>query len=73
MAYEYTVIAADPDADALLYTFNWGDGTISTTILVDSGVATSVSHTWTEPGTYAVQVKATDSQGAASAHQLPCR
>ncbi len=66
VAYEYTAVATDPDADALLYTFNWGDGTISTTILVDSGVATSVSHTWTEPGTYAVQVKAIDSQGAAS-------
>jgi hypothetical protein len=66
VAYEYTAVATDPDADALLYTFNWGDGTISTTVLVDSGVATSVSHTWTEPGTYAVQVEATDSQGAVS-------
>jgi hypothetical protein len=65
--YQYAALTTDPDADTLLYTFNWGDGMSSTTAQVDSGVVSSASHTWTQPGTYAVQVKATDSEGAVSA------
>lgn len=65
--YQYAAVTADPDADAVLYTFDWGDGSSSTTAQVGSGVVTSASHTWTQPGTYAVQVKATDSEGAVSA------
>jgi len=65
--YQYVALTTDPDADTLLYTFDWGDGSSSTTAQVDSGVVSSASHTWTQPGTYAIQVKATDSEGAVSA------
>lgn len=65
--YQYSAVATDPNADTLLYTFDWGDGSSSTTAQVDSGVAATADHAWTEPGTYAIQVKATDSKGAVSA------
>ena len=65
--YQYSAVTTDPDADQLLYTFDWGDGMSSTTELLDSGVTASASHAWAQPGTYAVQVETTDANGAVSA------
>jgi hypothetical protein len=65
--YQYLAMTTDPDADTLLYTFDWGDGMSSTTELLNSGVTASVSHAWAQPGAYAIQVKATDAKGAISA------
>ncbi len=49
------------------YTFDWGDGTISTTSLVSSGTASSASHSWTVASgstkTFSVRAKATDEKG----------
>jgi hypothetical protein len=64
---QYSAVTTDADGDALAYVFDWGDGASSTTAQVDSGTAAFASHAWTEAGTYSVQVKATDSKGAASA------
>jgi hypothetical protein len=65
--YQYSAITTDPDADTLLYTFDWGDGSNSTTTQINSGVTATTNHAWGQPGTYAIQVKATDSKGAVSA------
>jgi hypothetical protein len=48
------------------YTFDWGDGTTSTTGLVNSGTIASASHTWSTAGTYQVKAIATDSKGESS-------
>jgi hypothetical protein len=66
-SYACSVETTDPDGDSIAYTIDWGDGTSSTTELLDSGVTASVSHAWTQPGAYTLQVKATDSKGAVSA------
>jgi hypothetical protein len=66
----YSAEATDPDGDQVKYTFDWGDGTSSTTSLVSSGTEASASHKWSVPPntitTFNAKVMATDSKGAAS-------
>ena len=66
VSYIYSTSATDPDGDQVKYTFDWGDGSTDTTNLVDSGTAASASHAWSNPGTYQIKAKATDSKGASS-------
>ena len=66
--YSYSTSAIDPNGDQVKYTFSWGDGTTTTTALVDSGTAASASHKWAAAGSYLVKAKATDSKGLASAY-----
>ncbi|MCD6390813.1 MAG: PKD domain-containing protein [Dehalococcoidia bacterium] len=65
-SYTYSTSATDPDGDQVKYTFDWDDGTTSETGFVSSGSTTSKSHSWSNPGTYYVKAKATDSHGASS-------
>jgi len=73
--YSYSTKATDPDGDQVKYTFDWGDGTTSTTSMVNSGVSAKASHTWTvAPGTRKdvnVRAKATDTHGTASSWSNP--
>ena len=64
--YTYTTSATDPDGNRVKCTFDWGDGTISTTGLVNSGASVSANHRWTGAKTYQVKAKATDIKGATS-------
>jgi hypothetical protein len=64
--YTYTTSANDPEGNRVKCTFDWGDGTISTTALVNSGTSVSASHKWIRATTYQVKAKATDSQSASS-------
>jgi hypothetical protein len=64
--HTYTTSATDPDGDKVRYTFDWGDGMISTTGLADSGASVSAFHKWSMAKTYQVKAKATDSRGASS-------
>lgn len=72
--YSYSVYALDPDGDRVKYTFDWGDGTTSTTAFVNSGTSASASHKWSvSPNTkktFAVRAKATDAYGAVSGWSL---
>ncbi|MBI2899756.1 MAG: PKD domain-containing protein [Planctomycetes bacterium] len=65
-AATFTTSATDPDGDEIQYTFDWGDGSTSTTDYLASGTIASASHAWTEAGNYFVKVLATDSKGASS-------
>ena len=67
MSYPYATTATDPNGDQVKYTFDWGDSTAqTTTALVNSGTAASLSHSWSAAGTYLVKAMATDSKGATS-------
>lgn len=65
----YQTITTDPDGDTIKYGWDWNsDGIVDEwTNYFTSGVIVSISHTWTTAGTYNIQVKAEDSQGARSA------
>ena len=65
-SYPYLTSATDPDRDQVKYTYDWGDGTTFTTVLVKSGTTASVSHSWSQAGTYQVRTMATDSKGGFS-------
>jgi len=62
-SYNYSTVSTDPDGDQISYTFDWRDGTNSTTALFDSGAIANAAHTWNIAGIYAVKAKATDSNG----------
>jgi hypothetical protein len=66
IAYYYSTLAKDPDGDNIRYTFDWGDGTISKTDLVESGSVETASHIWSKAETYHVKCNATDSKGSSS-------
>jgi len=69
--YSFSTSTTDPDGDQVKYTFDWGDGTSSTTGLQPSGSTGSLSHAWNGQGEYRVWVKATDSRGASSDWSSP--
>lgn len=66
-SYSYSTSTTDPNGDQVRYTFDWGDGTNSTTSLVNPGAKASLSHRWARTGTYLVKAMATNSKGATSA------
>jgi len=62
-SYSYNTSATDPDGDQISYTFDWGDGSNSTTDLFDSGAIANATHIWNIAGIYGVKAKAVDSKG----------
>ncbi len=74
VAYTYSVRAVDPDNDSIKYGWDWdGDGTVDewTTDFYKSGAQANISHSWSEPGTYYVMVKAEDNVGEQSNFSTP--
>jgi hypothetical protein len=66
-SYEFSTTATDPDKNQIMYTFDWGDRTKSTTGWGDSGIEGIASHAWRKAGQYQVRAMATNSNGASSA------
>lgn len=64
-SYDYTFNAMDGDGDDIRYIIDWGDTTSNTTSFNPSGTDVTVSHTWTEGGTYTITAYAEDSFGLA--------
>lgn len=63
--YNYTFVATDPDADNISYFVDWGDNTSTEWVgPYYSGEKITISHTWSERGTFAVRAKAKDIYGA---------
>jgi len=65
--YSYTSSSTDNDDDQLYYKWDFGDGTLSEWLgPYDSGEEVSVSHNWSEEGTYQIKVMAKDEHNAKS-------
>jgi len=62
--YNYSTSTTDPDGDDVLYEFDWGDSTTTTTGWYLSGATATASHSWSSTGTYQVKVRARDVYGA---------
>lgn len=62
----YLTAASDANGDQVKYTFDWDDGTTSTTGFVSSGTSASASHSWSAVGTWSVRAKTTDYYGLVS-------
>jgi hypothetical protein len=65
-SYGYSASTVDPDEDPIKYTFDWGDGDITTTNFIESGSNISAQHKWSNTGTYKIKVSATDRRGDSS-------
>lgn len=60
-SYTYYATTTDAEGDQLYYLFDWSDGTNSSWIgPYDSGQIASVSHSWSNQGSYSVKVKVKD-------------
>ena len=63
--YEYSASAIDLDeGDMLRFIFDWGDGTSTTSGVVNSGITATVTHNWSTYGVYEVKVTAEDNYSA---------
>ena len=66
-AYTYTFQAVDTEGDDLFYLVDWGDGSDSGWQgPSDSGEAITLSHTWSQEGSFAIKAKAKDASGVQS-------
>lgn len=66
LTLNYFTLAEDQDNDNVTYTFDWGDGTNSSTDSRPSGSVENAAHTWTKSGEYDLRACAVDSKGASS-------
>ena len=64
--YDYTAVSTDADNDTIQYMIDWGDGTNTTTALVENGTEVTETHSWSSYGFKTVAVTAYDDQGGAS-------
>jgi hypothetical protein len=64
--YDFTFNATDPEEDAVMYIVDWGDDNMEWTEYGDSGVEFTLSHTWSEQGTFWIKAQAIDIHGAES-------
>ncbi|MFA5102183.1 MAG: rhodanese-like domain-containing protein [Candidatus Thermoplasmatota archaeon] len=65
--YQYTFTTTDIDGDGISYYVNWSDNTPDQLVgPFDSGEAITLSHTWSEKGTYTIKAKAKDRYNAES-------
>jgi hypothetical protein len=66
----FTAAAKDPEGDQLFFTFDWGDGTTTKTLLSASSTG-KANHIWKDKGVYKVKAMATDSSGVSSGWSEP--
>jgi hypothetical protein len=66
-SYSFTFVTTDPDGDEVYYFIDWGDNTSSGWIgPYNPGQEETANHSWSQKGTYTIQIKAKDIQGAES-------
>ena len=61
-SYSFTATTTDPNEDQISFQFDWGDGIHSNwSTFVDSGSSVTMSHSWSDKGSYYVRVRAKNS------------
>ena len=58
--YNFSIVSTDEDNDDIKYNIDWGGGTTDESVFLPSGKLYNVSHKWTEPGEYLINVLADD-------------
>ena len=72
-SYWYQTSTTDPNEDRIKYGWDWdGDGTVDEwTGFYNSGETITISHKWSEKGSYYIKVKANDTNGEESDWSVP--
>jgi len=65
-SYDFTFTSTDPDGDDIRFYIMWDDGKNEWTDYIASGDTVTVSHNWKKTGTYQINAKTEDTQGASS-------
>jgi len=60
--YLFSIVSTDKDNDKIKYIIDWADGKIDESIFMNSGELFNISHRWTGPGEYTINVSASDSE-----------
>jgi hypothetical protein len=58
--YSFSVFSTDEDLDDIKYTIDWGDGNITESDYILSGILFNTSHMWLNPGEYKIVIDADD-------------
>jgi len=70
--YNFSSLAIDPDEDSVAIMFDWGDGDTSAwSSRLATGEEVSMSHAWSDSGTYYVKAQAKDEKELTSEWSLP--
>ncbi len=62
----FSTSSEDHDGDRLRYTFDWADGSSSSSGWTESGEEMSMVHCWKKAGRYEIRARAEDERGASS-------
>lgn len=65
--YIFSIFSNDTDSDNIKYIVNWGDGNISESEYLPSGLVFTTLHKWIQPGIYVVKASATDGEDNSTA------
>jgi hypothetical protein len=66
-SYSFISTATDPDGDSIAIKFDWGDGNISDwSDWKASGDSITMTHSWSDAGTYIIKAQAKDKNNATS-------
>jgi len=60
ISYSFSVFSLDEDSDEIKYIIDWGDGTITESDYISSGLLFNTSHKWVKPGEYKINIIADD-------------
>ena len=67
ISYRFSATAHDSDDSSIRFSWDWGNGEpMEWTSYVSSGTVLESTHTWSQPGTFAVSVFAQDANGEVS-------
>jgi PKD repeat protein len=58
--YLFSIVSTDKDNDKIKYIIDWADGKIDESIFMNSGELYNVTHKWSGPGEYTINVSAYD-------------
>jgi len=64
--YLFSIFSTDEDGDNIKYKVDWGDGTVDESIFMKSGELYNVTHKWTNPGKYTINVSAYDTDAVST-------
>lgn len=60
LEYMFSIVSIDDDNDKIKYIIDWGDGSSDESDFMQSGDFFNISHKWTQPGEYLINVSADD-------------
>ncbi len=68
--HSFNTCSVDSNNDSLTYTFDWGDGVIDSSGLMQSGMNCTRNHSWMKAGKYVLQVTASDPTTSVSSKHI---